>query len=155
MIGAIDRRLAELGIHLPAPSRPRADYVPFLRSGNLVYLTGQLVQWNGERRFIGKLGREFDVAAGQQAARLCALNLIAHLKAAVDGDLDRVTQCLRLAGYVNAVPDFDAHSQVINGASRLMIEVFGDAGWHTRLAVGVAGLPYNVAVEVEACFETR
>lgn len=155
MPGIVDRRLTELGIQLPGPSRPGADYVPFLRSGNLVYLTGQLPQWNGERRFIGKLGQEFDVAAGQQAARLCALNLIAHLKTALDGDLDRVTQCLRLGGYVNAAPDFAAHSQVIDGASSLMIEIFGDAGRHTRLAVGVAGLPYNVAVEVEACFETH
>ena len=155
MPGGVDQRLAELKLELPETSRPGADYVPYLRSGNLVFLTGQLAQWNGERRFIGKLGQEFDVAAGQQAARLCALNLIAHLKSAVDGDLDRVTQCLRLGGYVNAVPEFTAHSQVINGASSLMIEIFSDAGRHTRLAVGVAGLPYNVAVEVEACFETR
>ena len=155
MPGVIDRRLADLKIDLPAPSRPGADYVPFLRSGNLVFLTGQLAQWNGTRPFIGKLGREFDVAAGRQAARLCALNLIAHLKAALDGDLDRAVQCLRLGGYVNSTPDFAAHSQVINGASRLMIEIFGDAGRHTRLAVGVAGLPYDVAVEVEACFEVR
>jgi len=92
MPGTIDARLAELGIELPQPSAPGANYVPFVRTGNLVFLTGQLSQWNGERRFLGKLGREFGLAEGQQAARLCALNLIAHLRVAVGGDLDRVTQ---------------------------------------------------------------
>jgi enamine deaminase RidA (YjgF/YER057c/UK114 family) len=149
----IEARLAELQVELPNPSSPGANYVPFVRSGNLVFITGQLSQWNGERRFIGKLGREFGVEEGQQAARLCALNLIAHLKTAVDGDLERVTRCVRIAGFVNSTPDFLAHSQVINGASDLFVDVFGDAGRHARMAVGVAALPYDVAVEVEAIFE--
>jgi enamine deaminase RidA (YjgF/YER057c/UK114 family) len=151
----IEARLAELQLELPDPSSPGANYVPFVRTGNLVFITGQLSQWNGERRFIGKLGREFGIEEGQQAARLCALNLIAHLKNAVDGDLDRVTRCVRLAGFVNSTPDFHGHSQVINGASNLFVDVFGEAGRHARMAVGVAALPYDVAVEVEAIFEVR
>jgi enamine deaminase RidA (YjgF/YER057c/UK114 family) len=149
----IDDRLRELGIELPQPSAPGANYVPTVRSGNLLFLTGQLSQWNGERRFVGKLGREFDVAEGQQAARLCALNLIAHLRAALDGDLDRVVRCVRIAGFVNSIPDFTGQSQVVNGASDVFVSVFGEVGRHTRMAVGVSALPYDVAVEVEAVFE--
>jgi enamine deaminase RidA (YjgF/YER057c/UK114 family) len=124
-----------------------------VRSGNLLFITGQLSQWNGERRFVGKLGREFGIAEGQKAARLCALNLIAHLRAALDDDLDRVVRCVRVAGYVNSTPDFTGQSQVINGASDVFVSVFGEAGRHTRMAVGVSALPYDVAVEVEATFE--
>jgi enamine deaminase RidA (YjgF/YER057c/UK114 family) len=153
MPGRIDRRLSELGVELPEASKPGANYVPFARSGNLVFLTGQLSQWNGERRYVGKLGREWKVEDGQQAARLCALNLLAHLRNALGGDLDRVTRCVRLAGYVNSMPDFASQSQVMNGASDLMVELFGEAGRHTRMAVGVAALPYDVAVEVEGVFE--
>lgn len=149
----IDERLRELAIELPRASTPGANYVPAVRSGDLLFLTGQLSQWNGERRFVGKLGREFDVAQGQQAARLCALNLLAHLREALDGDLDRVVRCVRIAGYVNSVPDFTGQSQVVNGASDLFVAVFGDAGRHTRMAVGVSALPYDVAVEVEGVFE--
>lgn len=149
----IDERLRELDIALPQPSAPGANYVPTVRSGNLVFLKGQLSQWNGERRFVGKLGREFDVAEGQQAARLCALNLISHLRAALDGNLDRVVRCVRIAGYVNSTPDFTGQSQVVNGASDVFVSVFGEAGRHTRMAVGVSALPYDVAVEVEAVFE--
>jgi enamine deaminase RidA (YjgF/YER057c/UK114 family) len=129
--------------------------VPFVRAGGLVFLTGQLSQWNGERRFIGKLGREWGVEEGREAARLCALNLIAHLKTAAGGDLDRVRRCVRLAGYVNSTPDFLAQSQVLNGASDLFVDVFGDVGRHARMAVGVAALPYDVAVEVEGVFEVE
>ena len=149
----VEERLKALGIELPTPSKPGANYVPFVRAGDLIYLTGQLSQWNGERRFVGKLGRDFGVEEGQQAARLCALNLIAHLRTALDGDLDRVARCVRIAGFVNSTPDFSSQSQVINGASDLFVQVFGEAGRHTRMAVGVAALPYDVAVEVEGLFE--
>ena len=155
MAGRIAARLKELGIELPNASIPGANYVPFVRTGDLVFLTGQLAQWNGERRFVGKLGREFGVEEGQQAARLCALNLVAHLATAVEGDLDRVRRCVRVAGFVNSTPDFVAQSQVVNGASDLFVQVFGDAGRHARMAVGVAALPYDVAVEVEGVFEIR
>lgn len=136
MAGAIERRLRELGIELPRPSTPGANYVQFVRSGDLMFLTGQLAQWNGERRFIGKLGREFGLADGQQAARLCALNLIAHLRVALDGKLDRVERCVRIAGFVNSTPDFVEQSQVVNGASDLIVEIFRERGRHTRMAVG-------------------
>ncbi|HZF08623.1 MAG TPA: RidA family protein [Thermoanaerobaculia bacterium] len=149
----INDRLQALGIELPIPSTPGANYVPFVRTGNLLFLTGQLSQWNGERRFVGKLGREFGIAEGQQAARLCALNVVAHLRAALDGDLDRVARCVRLAGFVNSTPDFTGQSQVMNGASDVFVEIFGDAGRHARMAVGVSALPYDVAVEVEGIFE--
>lgn len=155
MTTQIDDRLANLGLELPEPATPGANYVPFVQTGNLVFVTGQLSQWNGERRFIGKLGREFSVEDGQEAARLCALNVLAQLRTALHGNLDRVVQCVRLAGYVNSVPEFDGQSQVINGASDLFIAVLGDCGRHTRIAVGVAVLPYDVAVEVEASFEVR
>ena len=153
MTTQIDNRIAELGLELPEPAAPGANYMPFVQTGNLVFVTGQLSQWNGERRFIGKLGREFSVEEGQEAARLCALNVLAQLRVALHGDLDRVVQCVRIAGYVNSVPEFDGQSQVINGASDVFIAVLGDCGRHTRIAVGVAVLPYNVAVEVEASFE--
>ena len=154
-MGRVAERLRSLSIELPQPSRPGANYVPWVRSGQLVFLTGQLSQWNGERRFIGKLGREFGVEEGQAAARLCALNLIAHARDAVDGDLDRISRIVRVAGFVNSTPDFVQQSQVLNGASDLFVDVFGDAGRHTRMAVGVAALPYDVAVEVEAAFELQ
>jgi enamine deaminase RidA (YjgF/YER057c/UK114 family) len=152
-LSRIEERLKELGVELPRASTPGANYVPWVRSGALLFLTGQLPQWNGERRFIGKLGREFQIVEGQQAARLCALNLLAHLREALDGDLDRVVRCVRVGGYVNALPDFTAPSQVINGASDLIVEVFGGAGRHARTAIGVAVLPYDVATEVDAVFE--
>lgn len=155
MAGKIDQRLCELGIELPNASTPGANYVPYVQTGNLLVITGQLSQWNGERRFVGKLGREFGVEHGQKAARLCAQNLIAHARAALGGDLDRIVRTVRLAGYINGTSDFTSQSQVMNGASDLFVEVFGDAGRHTRIAVGVNALPYDVAVEVEAMFETK
>lgn len=149
----VEARLEALGIELPEPSKPGANYVPYLASGNLLFLTGQLCHWNGERLFVGKLGAEYDTQDGEKAARVCALNLISQLRVALNGNLDRVTQTLRLAGYVNSTPDFHGHSQVMNGASDLFMQVFGEAGRHTRMAVGVSALPYNVAVEVEGVFE--
>ncbi len=150
----IDDRLRELSIELPQPSKPGATYVTWLRTGSMVFLSGQLCHWNGERRYIGKLGREFRLEEGQAAARLCALNLIAQAKVAADGDLDRV-RWVRVGGFVNSMPDFTAQSQVVNGASDLLVDVFGEAGRHSRTSVGVAVLPYDVAVEVEAIIEVR
>jgi enamine deaminase RidA (YjgF/YER057c/UK114 family) len=151
----VDTRLKALGIELPEPSTPGANYVPFVRTGNLVFVSGQLAQWNGERRYVGKLGREFGLAEGQEAARLCVLNLLAHLRQALAGDLDRVVQTVRLAGYVNSMPDFFEQSQVMNGASDAVIQALGSAGKHTRMAIGVSALPYDVAVEVEGIFEVK
>ncbi|MEM9006963.1 MAG: RidA family protein [Cyanobacteria bacterium P01_F01_bin.86] len=155
MTGAVEKRLKSLGIELPNPSEPGANYVPYLGVGNLLFLTGQLCHWNGERMYVGKLGSEFDVETGQKAARICGLNLISQLRVALEGDLDRVKQTVRLTGYMNSTPDFYGQSQVMNGASDLFVEVFGESGRHTRVAVGVSALPYNVAVEVEGVFEVR
>ena len=153
MSGRIEVRLTELGIELPQPAAPIANYVPFAVSGTLVFIAGQICQWNGERRYVGKLGRGISVADGQQAARLCALNILAQLRVAAGGDLDRVARCLRLGGFVNCTPEFTDMPQVVNGASDLMVEVFGDQGRHARAAVGCSSLPGGVAVEVEATFE--
>lgn len=150
-----DARLKALGIELPQPSKPGANYVPYVLSGSQLFLTGQLCHWNGERLYVGKLGAEFGLEDGQKAARICALNLIAQLKAALGDDMDRLVRTIRLAGYVNSTPDFHAQSQVMNGASDCFLEVFGDKGQHTRMAVGVSALPYNVAVEVEGLVEVE
>jgi enamine deaminase RidA (YjgF/YER057c/UK114 family) len=149
----IEARLKALGIELPLPAAPVANYVPFTVCGNLVFISGQLCQWNGELRFVGKLGAGVAIADGQAAARLCALNILAHLRVACGGDFDRVRRVLRLGGFVNCTPEFTDMPQVVNGASDLMVEVFGDKGRHARAAVGVSSLPGGVAVEVEAAFE--
>jgi enamine deaminase RidA (YjgF/YER057c/UK114 family) len=153
MSGRIEARLKELGIELPQPAVPVANYVPYTVSGNIVFISGQLCQWNGELRHIGKLGAAVTIADGQAAARLCALNILAHLKTACGGDLDRVRRCLRVGGFVNCTPEFTDMPQIVNGASNLMVEVFGDSGRHARAAVGMNSLPGGVAVEVEATFE--
>jgi enamine deaminase RidA (YjgF/YER057c/UK114 family) len=155
MAGKIDQRLAELKLELPNPASPMANYVPAVRSGNLLFLSGQICQWNGERRFVGKLGGEISVEQGKEAAKLCGLNLLAQAKRALDGDLDRVVRVVRVGGFVNAVPGFVDQPQVVNGASDLMVAVFGDAGRHARTAVGVGSLPGGVAVEVDVVLEVR
>jgi enamine deaminase RidA (YjgF/YER057c/UK114 family) len=155
MAGRIEARLTELKIELPQPGTPVANYVPFVRSGDLLFIAGQICQWNGERRFIGKLGREVNLEQGQQAARLCALNILAIVKNALGGDLDRILRCVRLGAFINSVEDFTQQPQVANGASDLVVQVLGDAGRHARTAVGVNVLPGNVAVEVDAIFEVR
>jgi enamine deaminase RidA (YjgF/YER057c/UK114 family) len=155
MPGKIDQRLAELKLELPNPASPMANYVPAVRSGNLLFLSGQICQWNGERRFVGKLGGEVSIEQGKEAAKLCGLNLLAQAKRALDGDLDRVVRVVRVGGFVNAVPEFVDQPQVVNGASDLMVAVFGDAGRHARTAVGVDSLPGGAAVEVDVVFEVR
>ena len=153
MTGTIDARLAELGISLPTPAVPVASYVPFVRVGSLVMISGQITMENGELRFVGKLGDTLSIEEGYQAARLCGVNLIAQMRAACDGDLDQVKRVVRLGGFVNCTPDFTDHPKVINGASDLMQEVFGDAGQHARAAVGSSSLPLGVGVEVDAVVE--
>lgn len=155
MLSAIERRLAERGLALPAPPVPIANFLPFRVSGGLVFLAGQVNEWNGTVPFVGKLGAEFDVAVGQDAARLCALNLLACLKLACDGALDRVQRCVQVRGFVNCTPAFEQVPAVINGASDLFVAVLGDAGRHARTAVGVTSLPRGAAVEVDAVFELR
>ena len=152
MAGKIDTRLADLGISLPTATAPVANYVPYVIAGNLVHISGQITMENGELKFVGKLGADYDVETGQKAARLCALNLVAQLKAAI-GDLDKVTRVVKLNAFVNSAPDFTDQPKVVNGASDTMVEIFGDAGKHARSAVGVAALPLGVAVEIDGIFE--
>ncbi len=151
--GKIDARLRELGIELPDAAAPVANYVPYVITGNLVFVSGQITIWNGELIVTGKLDEDVSLEDGIAAARLCGLNLIAQVKAACGGDLDKVTRVVRLGGFVNCTAEFTDHPQVINGASDLMVEVFGEAGRHARAAVGVASLPRSVAVEVDGVFE--
>ena len=152
MPSAIDTRLAELGITLPDAPAPAANYVPFVVSGNLVFVSGQISR--DERGPIaGKLGVDLDVATGQRAARSCALALLAQLKTACGGDLDRVRRVVKLTGFVNAAHEFTDHPAVVNGASDVFAEVFGETGRHARAAVGMSSLPLGVAVEVEGVFE--
>jgi enamine deaminase RidA (YjgF/YER057c/UK114 family) len=153
MAGRIEKVLADKKIELPKAAAPVANYVPVVIAGNLAFVSGQVTVSNGEFKFIGKLGREFDVAQGQQAARLCGLNVLAQLKAALGGDLDRVKRCVKLGVFVNSTDSFTDQPKVANGVSDLIVEVFGDAGKHARFAVGSNVLPLNVAVEVDAVFE--
>ncbi len=151
MTQTIDARLTELGIVLPDTPAPAANYIPFVTAGDLVFISGQ-VSRNADGFITGQLGRNVDIATGRDAARTCALALIAQLRAACGGDLDRLRQVVKLTGFVNATPEFTDHPQVINGASDLMVEVFGDRGRHARAAVGSVSLPLGVAVEVEGVF---
>jgi enamine deaminase RidA (YjgF/YER057c/UK114 family) len=153
MAGTIDKRLTEKGIELPQAAAPVANYVPVTIAGKLAFVSGQVTVWNGEFRFKGKLGKDFTVEQGQQAARLCGLNIIAQLRAALGGDLDRVKRVLKLGVFVNSTADFTDQPKVANGVSDLMVEVFGDAGKHARFAVGSNVLPLDLAVEVDAVVE--
>jgi enamine deaminase RidA (YjgF/YER057c/UK114 family) len=155
MPSKIDALLAQRGITLPAPGAPAGSYVPFVTVGNLVFMSGQVARESGQMKYVGKVGRDLTVEQGQAAARLCATNLLAQLKVACSGDLDRIERCVRLSGFVNCGPDFLEQPKVVNGASELMLEVFGDRGQHARTAVGVSSLPLDSAVEVEAIFELR
>jgi len=152
MPGKIERRLTELNILLPEPPAAVASYVPYVVSGNLVFISGQVTMGDGGLHYIGTVGKERSLDDGKAAARLCAINVLAQLRAAA-GDLDRVKRCVRLGVFVNAVPGYAQHPEVANGASDLIMEVFGDAGRHSRAAVGTGSLPRNVAVEVDAVFE--
>ena len=152
MTGKIDARLAELGITLPDAPAPAANYVPFVRSGDLLFVSGQISQ-SSEGLIKGRLGDTMDVVEGAEAARRCGLSLIAQARAALDGDLGRVTRVVKLTGFVNSTPDFTDQPKVINGCSDLMVAVFGDAGRHARAAVSAPALPLGVAVEIEAIFE--
>lgn len=147
----VESRLKELNIVLPTPPAPVASYVPFVVVGGIVHISGQ-VSVDASGGVKGKLGAGVSLEQGQAAARLCGLNLLAQLKAACGGDLDRVIRAVKLGGFVNVTPDFDPIPQVVNGCSDLMVDVFGDAGRHARAAVGVANLPMGFAVEVDAVF---
>ncbi|MSU91953.1 RidA family protein [Rhodobacteraceae bacterium 2CG4] len=151
MPGTIDARLSELGITLPDAPAPAAAYVPYVVSGDLVFVSGQIAM-DADGLRTGTVGNGIGVEEAQHSARCCGLALLAQLKNAAGGDLDRVAQVVKLTGFVNAAPGFTEHPQVINGASLLMAEVFGDKGQHARAAVGSSSLPRGVQVEVEGIF---
>ncbi len=153
MAGKIEAHIKTLGLVLPSASAPVANYVPFVRTGALVFVSGQLPLQDGAVKCIGLVGDGVTVEQAYEAAKLCALNLIAQAKAACNGDLDKVMRVVKLTGFVAAGPTFTDHPKVINGASDLMVQVFGEAGRHSRAAVGAASLPRGAAVEVEAVFE--
>jgi enamine deaminase RidA (YjgF/YER057c/UK114 family) len=151
----IDARLKELGIELPAPAKPVATYVGWVRTGNLVFTSGQVPLKDGKFEYQGKVGKDFSIEEGAKAARICAINILAQVKDACGGNLDRVKRCVKLLGFVNGTPEFADQPKVINGASDLIVEIFGDKGRHARSAVGSGSLPINVAVEIEAIFEVE
>ncbi|MBR2655442.1 RidA family protein [Yoonia sp.] len=148
----IETRLAELGVTLPDAPAPAANYVPFVQTGNLVHVSGQ-ISANADGMIKGKLGAELDAEAGADAARACAISLLAQLKAACGGDIDRLVRVVKLVGFVNSTPDFGDQPKVINGASDFMVAALGDKGRHARSAVSAASLPFGVAVEIEGIFE--
>ena len=151
---SLTARLADLGITLPDAPAPAANYVPFVRTGNTVYVSGQ-ISMGPDGLILGRLGEDMDVEAGAAAARTCALSLLAQVRAACDGDLDRLKRVVKLVGFVNSTPDFKDQPKVINGASDLMVEALGDIGRHARSAVSAGALPLGVAVEIEGIFEVE
>ena len=155
MESAIEKRLNELGLALPFAATPAANYVPYVVVGDIVYIAGQVPVREGEFQYLGKVGVDLTIEEGQKAAEMVLLNILAQLKAATGGDLDRVKRAVRLGGFVNAPDGFESHPAVINGASDLLIAVMGEAGRHARAAVGANGLPFNVSVEIEAVFQLK
>jgi len=152
-MSTVETRLSALGLTLPEAAAPAANYVPYVQSGNLVFVSGQITLKDGALEYVGRVGDDFTTEQAYEAAKLCGLNLIAQVKAACGGDLERVVRVIRLGGFVNCTADFTDQPKVINGASDLMADVFGDKGKHARAAVGVNTLPLGVAVEVEGVFE--
>lgn len=153
MSNPIETRLAELGVTLPTPPAPAANYVPYVISGNQIFVSGQLPMDAEGLKYVGKVGDAISTEDGAKAAKLCAINLIAQAKAAAGGDLGKIKRVVKLVGFVNSTPDFTDQPKVVNGASDFMVEVFGDAGRHARSAVSAGALPLGVAVEIEAIFE--
>jgi enamine deaminase RidA (YjgF/YER057c/UK114 family) len=153
MSGIIEKKLSSLGINLPIAAAPAANYVPYVISEKKIFVAGQIPFWNGELKGIGKVGQDVSTEEAAEIARICGLNLIAQAKAACDGDLDRIIGVVKLGGFVNCIENFQDHPEVINGASNLMVDVFGKKGAHSRFAVGVNSLPRGVSVEIDGIFE--
>jgi enamine deaminase RidA (YjgF/YER057c/UK114 family) len=148
-----EEALAGLGLTIPEVAAPVANFVPYVVTGDLVYVSGQIPMRDGKINFVGKLGRDFGVEQGREAARACALNVLSVIRQACGGDLDRVARCVRLGGFINSTDEFTSQPEVMNGASDLLVAVFGERGRHARTAVSVNTLPRGAAVEVEAVFE--
>ncbi len=153
MSGQVESKLGDLGITLDPPPAPAANYVPFVVTGNLVFIAGQIPSTKDGIKYKGQVGSTVSINQAQDAARICIVNALTHLKAACAGDLDRVQRCIKLGGFVCCGPEFDQHHIVLNGASDLLVDIFGDAGRHARFAVGAPSLPLGVAVEIDAVFE--
>ena len=152
MASSITDRLKQMGVELPDPPKPVASYAGFVRHGDLVFISGQLPLQQGKVMSVGIVGRDVSVEDATGAARLCAINIVAQLRAACEGDLDRVSQCVRLGGFVASLPEFHDQPKVVNGASEFIAELFGEKGIHARAAVGVASLPLGASVEIEGTF---
>lgn len=155
MSGMIEEKIKALGLTLPEVVAPVANYVPFAITGKTVIVSGMLPMSGGKPQFIGKVGKDITVEQAQECAKLCGLNILAHVKHACGGDLDKVARLLRMGIFVNSTEDFTEQPKVANGVSDLMVSVFGEQGKHARFAVGVAQLPFGVAVEVDATFELK
>jgi enamine deaminase RidA (YjgF/YER057c/UK114 family) len=153
MSGIIEDKLSGLGIDLPIAAAPAANYVPYVISGKQIFVAGQIPFWNGALKGIGKVGQDLSTEEATEIARICGLNLIAQAKVACGGDLDRIIRVVKLGGFVNCIETFQDHPEVINGASNLMVDVFGEKGTHSRFAVGVNSLPRGVSVEIDGVFE--
>ncbi len=153
-MSTIEDRLAEAGVTLPDAPAPAANYVPYVRSGDLLFVSGQISQ-GPDGLVRGRLGADMAVETGREAARLCAIALLAQVRAACEGDLSRLVRVVKLGGFVNSTPDFTDQPEVIDGASAFLVEILGDAGRHARAAVSAAALPRGVAVEIEGVFEVR
>lgn len=151
---SIETRLAELGVSLPDAPAPAANYVPYVQVGNTVYVSGQ-ISAGPDGMIVGKLGADMDVDSGAAAAKTCAISLLAQVKAACGGDIDRLVRVVKLTGFVNSTSDFGDQPKVINGASDFLVEALGDAGKHSRSAVSAASLPFGVAVEIEGIFQIK
>ena len=149
----IENRLKELNIKIDKIPAPAANYLPYIKSGNQIFISGQLPVKNGKIAFKGKVGNEVTIEEAREAAKICAINIIANLKEACDGDLNKVKKCVKLGIFINAIDDFAQHPQIGNGASDLMVDIFAKKGKHSRFAVGVSSLPFNVPVEIDAIFE--
>ncbi len=155
MAGKVEKRLKQFGIKLPPPMGPIANYVPWTKCGRLVFIAGQGPFLDGTLHYNGRCGEGLSIEDAKACARIVGLNILAQIKSACGGNLDRVVRCVKLGGFVNATPDFTSHPAVINGASELMIEAFGDAGRHARFAVGMPQLPMHTSVEIDAIFEIK
>ena len=153
MSSAIEAKLQELGVTIPTPAASVANYVGYVTTGSLVFVSGQLPLEDGKVAVSGHLGKNVSIEDGYKGARICAINLLAQLKAATNGDLGRIKRVVRLTGFISSTPDFTEQSKIINGASDFLVEVLGDAGRHARISISVAALPMGAAVEVEGVFE--
>ncbi len=154
-MASIEARLEALGLHVPEPVAPVANYVPFMMAGNLLFISGQLPMRDGQIAVTGKLGAGVTIDQGREACRIAFLNVLAQAKAACGGDLDRIARVVRLGGFIACTPDFTQHALAMNGASDLCVAVFGEAGQHTRTTIGAASLPADATAEVEALFLVR